>query len=167
MPPPSPSESEKCPESAIGWGTASRCETACYAVFGGVADEEQLQKMIKLNVLAQIEHIKTHPSMRDRLLTAKLKFVAGSTTSATVLYARPIRPENSRALAQTPLILPRESPHCAPSRCRSSACVKNTPCPPPQYPAATVARYLPADTTSSAWRSLAIRTCGPPSVHER
>jgi len=34
-----------------------------------VADEEQLQKMIKLNVLAQIEHIKTHPSMRDRLLT--------------------------------------------------------------------------------------------------
>ena len=85
MLPPSPSESEKCPESAIGWGTASRCETACYAVFGEVADEEQLQKMIKLNVLAQIEHIKTHPSMRDRLLTAKLKFVAGSTTSATVL----------------------------------------------------------------------------------
>jgi len=85
MPPPSPSESEKCPESAIGWGTASRCETACYAVFGEVADEDQLQKMIKLNVLAQIEHIKTHPSMRDRLLTAKLKFVAGSTTSATVL----------------------------------------------------------------------------------
>ena len=60
--------------------------------------------MTKLNVVAQIEHIKTHPSMRDRLLTAMLKFVAGSTTSATVLYARPIRPENSRALAQMPLI---------------------------------------------------------------
>jgi carbonic anhydrase len=36
-------------------------------VFADAPEEEQLQKLTELNVLAQIEHIKTHPSVRDRL----------------------------------------------------------------------------------------------------
>jgi carbonic anhydrase len=42
-------------------------------VFSNAPEEEQLQKITELNVLAQIEHIKTHPSVRDRLQNGEVE----------------------------------------------------------------------------------------------
>jgi carbonic anhydrase len=49
----------------MGHGVAAR--SRLLRVFANAPEDEQLQRVTELNVLAQIEHIKTHPSVRDRL----------------------------------------------------------------------------------------------------
>ena len=49
----------------MGHGLSAR--SRMLRMFSDAPEEEQFQKITELNVLAQIEHIKTHPSVRDRL----------------------------------------------------------------------------------------------------
>lgn len=41
--------------------------------FGGANEDEQLRHMTEFNVLGQIEHLKTHPSVRSRLLRGEIE----------------------------------------------------------------------------------------------
>jgi len=49
----------------MGHGMAAR--SRMLRLFADVPEEEQLRRLTELNVLAQIEHLKTHPSVRHRL----------------------------------------------------------------------------------------------------
>jgi len=40
---------------------------------GDASEREQLKHMTESNVLAQIEHLKTHPSVRSRLLSGEIE----------------------------------------------------------------------------------------------
>jgi carbonic anhydrase len=41
--------------------------------FGDAPEEEQLRRLTEYNVLAQIEHLKSHPSVRERLLRDEIE----------------------------------------------------------------------------------------------
>ena len=55
----------------MGHGLAAR--NRMLRLFADAVEEEQLLKITELNVLAQIEHIKTHPSVSDRLLKGEVE----------------------------------------------------------------------------------------------
>ena len=57
----------------------------------GAGEEEKLRLLTQYNVLAQIEHLKSHPACIRASSLAKWRFTAGSTTLAMVPSGRPIR----------------------------------------------------------------------------
>ena len=52
-------------------GFAARSQTL--RKFGDAPEEVQLRQITELNVLAQIEHLKTHPSVRSRMLRGEIE----------------------------------------------------------------------------------------------